>query len=59
LEFEQQPIENPETGNDATPHPRVRLHQGFSSIYLPDARDIIVYLPPGYDEEGEQSYPVL
>ncbi len=48
--------------NDSSPdsvHPRLRLHRHFPSIYLPDPRDIIVYLPPGYDEEGEQSYPVL
>ena len=59
MEFEQEPSENLTTGNEATPHPRLRLHRQFPSIYLPDPRDIIVYLPPGYDEEGEQSYPVL
>jgi predicted alpha/beta superfamily hydrolase len=42
-----------------TPHPRLRLHRGFASRHLPDARDVIVYLPPGYDEEPQRSYPVL
>jgi len=59
LEFERQPIEDPAAESDALPHPRLRLHRQFPSIYLPDARDIIVYLPPGYDEEAEQSYPVF
>jgi predicted alpha/beta superfamily hydrolase len=43
----------------ATPHPRLRLHPGFLGQHLPDARDIIVYLPPGYDEEPKRTYPVL
>ena len=45
---------------DATPlHPRLRLHKAFKSGYLPDDRDVIVYLPPGYDEELGRTYPVL
>lgn len=40
-------------------HPRLKLHRGFQSIYLPDHRDIIVYLPPGYNQEPERTYPVL
>ena len=46
-------------GEDATPHPRLRLHREFPSRYLPDTRDLIVYVPPGYDEQRERSYPVL
>jgi len=42
-----------------TPHPRLRLHRGFSSIYLPDARDLIVYVPPGYEQSPDRAYPVL
>jgi predicted alpha/beta superfamily hydrolase len=38
---------------------RLRLHPGFRSRHLPDARNIVVYLPPGYDEEPERAYPVL
>ena len=45
--------------DDAPLHPRLRLHKSFHSSYLPHDRDIIVYLPPGYDEELERTYPVL
>ena len=40
-------------------HPRLRLHRAFASRYLPDARDVIVYLPPGYGDHPRQTYPVL
>ena len=42
-----------------TPHPRLKLHHGFRSRYLPDTRDVIVYLPPGYEQNSDRSYPVL
>jgi predicted alpha/beta superfamily hydrolase len=42
-----------------TPHPRLRLHRGFAGIHLADSRDVIVYLPPDYDDEPERAYPVL
>ena len=48
-----------ETSQELTPHPRLRLHPNFQSIYLPDERDIIVYVPPGYDEQSDRTYPVL
>jgi predicted alpha/beta superfamily hydrolase len=59
LEFEQQPALQPSPEIDDTPHPRLRLHRQFASIYLPDQRDIVVYLPPGYDEQADRTYPVL
>ncbi len=40
-------------------HPRLRLHRGFESRYLPDNRDVVVYLPPGYDLDPGRAYPVL
>ncbi len=40
-------------------HPRLHLHREFASIYLPDKRDLIVYLPPGYNPHAERAYPVL
>jgi enterochelin esterase-like enzyme len=43
----------------APPHRRLRLHKAFKSNYLPDNRDVVVYVPPGYDEETERMYPVL
>jgi enterochelin esterase-like enzyme len=44
---------------EGLPHPRLRLHRGFPSNYLPESRDLVVYLPPGYDEHPEKRYPVL
>lgn len=43
----------------STHHPRLHVHRGFRSRYLPDDRDLVVYLPPGYHEHPQQSYPVL
>jgi predicted alpha/beta superfamily hydrolase len=37
---------------------RLRLHPKFQSRYLSTPRDLIVYLPPGYDA-SEARYPVL
>ena len=51
--------ESAETEVEAMRHARMRLHAGFSSEYLPDQRNLIVYLPPGYEEEPERSFPVL
>jgi predicted alpha/beta superfamily hydrolase len=41
------------------PHPRLHLYRGFHSRYLSHDRDVIVYLPPGYEQNPERSYPVL
>lgn len=43
----------------STRHPRLHLHRCFRSRFLPDERDLVVYLPPGYNEHPLQSYPVL
>jgi enterochelin esterase-like enzyme len=43
----------------ATQPPQLRLHKAFKSAYLQDDRDVIVYVPPGYDEAPKQTYPVL
>lgn len=39
--------------------PRLHLYPSFPSRFLPDARDIFVHLPPGYDEAPDRDYPVL
>ena len=36
-----------------------RKHAGFRSKFLPAARDVLVYLPPGYESEATRRYPVL
>ena len=38
---------------DIRKHPRVR------SEYLTRTRDVLVYLPPGYDSDRRRRYPVL
>jgi enterochelin esterase-like enzyme len=52
-------VASPDASKAATTHPRLRLHSGFSSHYLPDKRDLIVYVPPGYDKDPDRTYPVL
>jgi enterochelin esterase-like enzyme len=46
-------------GDDATPHERLHLHQRFRSKFLPDTRNLIVYLPPHYAAEPHRHFPVL
>ena len=36
-----------------------RIHGSFHSKFLPKDRDVIVWLPPGYDTDKEKRYPVL
>jgi predicted alpha/beta superfamily hydrolase len=38
---------------------RIHLHPRFPSRYLSTPRDLIVYLPPGYDGNAVRRYPVL
>lgn len=64
MNLESQTNENaddtlPPQEDEAPAHPRLRLHKAFKSRYLADDRDVIVYLPPGYEEEPERTYPVL
>ncbi|MBI2682832.1 MAG: alpha/beta hydrolase [Acidobacteriales bacterium] len=40
-------------------NPRLRTHSNFRSKFLPEHRDIVVYLPVGYDEHPTRHYPVL
>lgn len=37
----------------------IRFHREFPSRFLGRERDIIVYLPPGYDDNESDRYPVL
>ena|SRR5579859_1593248 len=50
---------SPEELPAETPHERLKMHRGFRSRILPDKRDLIVYLPPGYDADAVRRYPVL
>jgi predicted alpha/beta superfamily hydrolase len=40
-----------------TPH--LERHAAFASRHLPRKRDLVVYLPPGYDVDRGRRYPVL
>ena len=37
----------------------IRLLEAFHSEVLGNSRDVLVYLPPGYDQDQERRYPVL
>jgi predicted alpha/beta superfamily hydrolase len=39
--------------------PTLRKHEQFQSRFLRNQRDLIVYLPPGYDTQAERRFPVL
>jgi predicted alpha/beta superfamily hydrolase len=57
------PIPDPIRGlvlkSESLAHPRLRVYHNFPSRYLPNKHDLIVYVPPGYEEETERIYPVL
>ncbi|HEX2640308.1 MAG TPA: alpha/beta hydrolase-fold protein [Pyrinomonadaceae bacterium] len=38
---------------------QIRMHENFGSAHLDSPRNVLVYLPPGYDDEPERRYPVL
>jgi predicted alpha/beta superfamily hydrolase len=38
---------------------QIKSHENFTSQHLASGRNILVYLPPGYDELSEIRYPVL
>jgi len=38
---------------------QLRKHERFRSRFLRNQRDLIVYLPPGYDDQPWQRFPVL
>ncbi len=37
----------------------IRYHKNFKSEFLQNERDIIVWLPPGYNNDAERKFPVL
>lgn len=41
------------------PNAAFRCHEQFHSAFLPDDRDVLVWLPPGYEDEVARRYPVL
>ncbi len=51
--------EAPLADAEATFHPRLRRHRAFQGINLPDSRDLVVYLPPDYEQRPHHAFPVL
>ncbi len=43
----------------AVSSPHLAHHHAFPSRFLGRARDVVVYLPPGYDADTDRRYPVL
>jgi predicted alpha/beta superfamily hydrolase len=44
---------------DLDRNPRLRRLRGFQSAYLPDPRDIAIWLPPTYGTDPSRRFPVL
>jgi predicted alpha/beta superfamily hydrolase len=44
---------------DQAPPPRLHKHEDFVSRQVEDHHDLLVYLPPMYETEGERRFPVL
>lgn len=38
---------------------QLRRHRGFRSEFLSESRDLLLYVPPGYDHDVNRRYPVL
>ena len=38
------------------PNTALRRHEQFHSAFLPDDRDVLVWLPPGYDEGSSRGF---
>jgi predicted alpha/beta superfamily hydrolase len=53
------PHSDHEDGKHHTLTGNFRVHRRFHSSFLPSDRDLLVYLPPGYDHELQRYYPVL
>ena len=60
--FFQQPLPAQPISPDGKHHTltgNFRRHARFHSNFLPDDRDVLVYLPPGYESDTGRHYPVL
>ena len=56
---QRNPAQSEPTPERRTLSPRLHLYPSFPSRFLPDARDVFIHLPPGYDEAPDHCYPVL
>ena len=44
---------------DQAPSPRLRKHLDFVSRLVEDHHDVVVYLPPMYEADGDRRFPSL
>jgi predicted alpha/beta superfamily hydrolase len=51
--------ERPSGDDQTVSGPNLHKHQGFRSRFLRNQRDLIVYLPPGYEAQHVRRFPVL
>jgi predicted alpha/beta superfamily hydrolase len=51
--------QNPATLRTTTLTGKFNLHHHFASRFLANERELIIYLPPGYDRDSQTRYPVL
>jgi enterochelin esterase-like enzyme len=51
--------EKPPGDDSAVSAPHLIKHEQFASRFLRNQRDLIVYLPPGYEKQPLQHFPVL
>ena len=38
---------------------QIKMHENFGSAHLSEPRNVLVYLPPGYEKNPQERYPVL
>lgn len=48
-----------ETGTTEPASTQLRKHPAFTSEFLTEPRDVVVYVPLGYEDDAERRYPVL
>jgi predicted alpha/beta superfamily hydrolase len=53
------PISEVPAATTAEIRTNLRKHPGFHSAFLSDPRDLVVYIPPGYEQDAGRRYPVL
>src|SRR5277367_479103 len=54
-----QQIKNAPVADPGNLRSRLRLHEQFPSQVEEEKHDFVVYLPPMYDEQPDQRFPVL
>src|SRR5919106_3097820 len=53
------PMAEATTAPTAESRTNLHKHPAFESTILADARNLVVYVPPGYEQDTARRYPVL